>query len=515
MMLVPAKSRSALVVRNTLINFISQVAILLAAIALLPFIVDQLGVERFGIFSLSLTVLAYMMMADLGISRATTKYVAGIWETSDLQRMRSFFWTSLPTHFLLGVVGSAVYLLIFNTVLLDLLIIPPSHAEEARSTLLNLSFFGPVLLAGSCLRGVLEGMSRFDITNIVNTSVSICSYGIIALSASLAMGLPDAILLIFFVRSMGAIVYFFFCLRFVPALRHRCAMDRPALKTLLTFGGWVSISNIANPILEQIDRFVVPSLVSMRALTYYAVPLEAISRIRILPSSLTIALFPRFSALESRAPMEIPSLFSRSMKFLTFSTGVPTLILLVFAEEILGIWVGDQFVANSTIVLRILLIGMLVNSVAWIPYSFLQAVGRPDIPAKIHAAEVPFYFALCLFLTKGYGIDGTAAAWSIRASVDAFVMFVGAMRLLHPERAREPTKSILYSSLWLGLVAGIVVFLVVYFSLGFVSKLVLVFGSLVAYTFATWFFVLEVEERKSLQRILSFDLVKVKGWKNG
>lgn len=61
--------------RNTLLNFVGQ-ALPLVAVVTIPFIVRGLGIERFGLLSLAWVVLGYFTIFDLGLGRATTKYVA-------------------------------------------------------------------------------------------------------------------------------------------------------------------------------------------------------------------------------------------------------------------------------------------------------------------------------------------------------------------------------------------------------------------------------------------------------
>jgi len=52
----------------------------------------------------------------------------------------------------------------------------------------------------------------------------------------------------------------------------------------------------------------------------------------------------------------------------------------------------------------------------------IQAFGRPDITAKIHMLELPFYLTYLFFLINAYGVTGAAIAWLIRVSVSCLVL---------------------------------------------------------------------------------------------
>ena len=53
------------------------------------------------------------------------------------------------------------------------------------------------------------------------------------------------------------------------------------------------------------------------------------------------------------------------------------------ADLLLGWWLGDAFRENSSRVAQLLALGMLVNIVAQVPLTALNAVGRADVSAKL------------------------------------------------------------------------------------------------------------------------------------
>jgi O-antigen/teichoic acid export membrane protein len=57
------------------------------------------------------------------------------------------------------------------------------------------------------------------------------------------------------------------------------------------------------------------------------------------------------------------------------------------------------------------------------PFGFCQGQGRPDLVAKIHLCEILPYLLCLIFLMNSYGIVGAALAWSLRATVDFFLLW--------------------------------------------------------------------------------------------
>ena len=87
---------------------------------------------------------------------------------------------------------------------------------------------------------------------------------------------------------------------------------------------------------------------------------------------------------------------------------------------------GSTFASHAGPVVEILMIGAWINGMAFIPFSLLQAQGRPDLVAKIHALEVVPFIIILWFLLKLFGLPGAALAWVLRASIDALLLFAAA-----------------------------------------------------------------------------------------
>lgn len=147
-------------------------------------------------------------------------------------------------------------------------------------------------------------------------------------------------------------------------------------------------------------------------------------------------------------------LFSRSIKYSLLTLGPIVLMLVLFAEEILQIWLGTDFATKSAIVLQILALGVLVNSLAYTPYSLLQGIGRPDIPAKFHLLELPLHIGIAWFLVSHWGIVGAATAWTLRVTLDALLLFVASFKVCQFSPRLFSTNGIMLITMTLLLLSG-------------------------------------------------------------
>lgn len=487
------------IARNTLINLIGHVLPLLVAVIAIPFVVRGLGVDRFGLLALAWVVLGYFTIFDLGLGRATTKYVAEALGKGEENQIRHIIWTAVTVQAIMGCVGCIVMLRMTDLIVHSVLNIPAELLEEARITFYLLAFSIPVVLISSSFSGALEASQRFDLINAVRIPSSILTYILPLLGFYLGMGLPGIVALILLARLGALFAFVVMNLHLRPELREFSASSA-LLSQLFTYGGWITVSSVVSPILVYLDRFLIGSILTIAAVAYYTAPYEAVIRLSIIAASLTMTLFPAFSALEGRKDEKrLGMLFARSVKYVLLTTGPVVVIVWLFAGEILNIWLGIDFASESKATMQILAIGILANSLALIPFSLLQGIGRPDIPAKFHLIELPIYIGVAWILLSRYGITGAAEAWTLRVALDGFLLFGATFKVFgfsHSLFKTNGTTLAWISLLVLGLTGyGLKT---VVSALSIYSQSVLITGLLILFALFTWKFVLDGSDRRAI-----------------
>ena len=420
----PIEIKGSSLAHNTLLNFIGMIVPLIIGVVSIPFVIKGLGTERFGILSLSWVILCYFGLFDLGLGQAATKFVAEALGRKEVERLPQLVWTALVLQVLLGTVGCLFCIASIPFLVDRVLNVPSELIEETKSVFFIVALSLPIIFGTGSLRGTLSAAQRFDLVNAVKIPSNCLIYFIPALALPFALQFPLIIFLLVIVRFINLLAYVLLCMKVFPVLRHNFSFDHNMIKPLLTFGGWLTVSSVVNPVLVSLDRFLIGSLLTVAAVAYYTAPSEVVARLYILPGSLIMAVFPASSALWGmRATQELKKLYARSVKYLLLSVGPIAVVLILFASDILRLWLGPDFSQKSTLVFQILVIGILISSLAQVPYSFIQGIGRPDITAKFHLLETPLYVVLAWFLVKNIGIEGAALAWLIRVTLDALLLF--------------------------------------------------------------------------------------------
>ena len=422
--------RASTLARNTILNFVGQALPLLVGFLTIPITIRWLGADRFGIISIVWVIVGYFGFFDLGLGRATTKFVAEAFGKGEFEKVPRYFWTTVGFQGILGFTGAVVLALLTPLLVNRVLNIPFPLIGESRSTFYILAISFPIVMVSGSFRGLLEASQRFDLVNFVKIPSSIFNYLAPLAGILMGYGLPGIMVILAASRALTLLAWFLMCRRVFPILKSGFAIHKETIKPLLSFGGWVTVSNIVGPFLVSLDRFLIGSILSIGVLSYYSAPYELIMRLWIIPASLIVTLFPAFSALDIKNDSEkIKVLFGRSVKYMLLFLGMIVVLIIFFAQKFLRVWLGEDFAQNSGLVFQILAVGFLVNALANIPYSFLLGRGRADLTAKFHLAELVFYAPLAWGLIKAWGIRGAAAAWTIRVVVDMILLFWAAWKI--------------------------------------------------------------------------------------
>ncbi|MDQ3031328.1 MAG: flippase [Myxococcota bacterium] len=428
-----------LLARNTLLNLVGQVVPIIVVLLAVPFLIGRLGEDRAGILAVTLGIMNFSTLFDLGLGRALRKRVAEVLGKGERKQVPGIVATTLVAQLACGSLGGLVLAAITPLLVERLLQIPPELHAEARTTFFLVALAMPLAILIDSLSGALEAAQRFDLVNAMRVPF-ILSTAVLPLVAVLVGWDLTGIMAL----QVGAIVVFFgvhcaVCVWELPEIIRQPRFDREELRRLLGFGRWVLVSNAISPLLMYLDRLIIGTLLGMAAVTAYTAPFELVTRLSLVPASLAATLFPAFSALAGQGRHDVLERYAgRAARYLLMFLGPVVLLVIVFSRWILEHWLGSELADDSAVALSILAVGVLVNALAHVPFSLVQARNRPDLTALFHLIELPVYAVLVWVLVGRWGIAGAAMAWTVRVTVDAALLFLVSARLSKSAIAERP-----------------------------------------------------------------------------
>lgn len=408
------------IAKHSFLNLIGQILPMIVGLIAIPLLIKNIGLERFGILTIVWAVIGYFSLFDFGLSRVVTSKVASLRREKNTDQIPLIFWSSLRLILVFTAAGAG---LLFSLSFFPNLFTgkaSPEIVDEGLFCLKLMALTLPAITLTAGFKGLLEADHRFVELNKLQVFQGFLNFTLPLAVSYIRPNLGGIVI------SLAALRYIFFILH-----AHLTFKLEPRLKTisllpikesfpLIKEGGWFSVSNIIGPIMVYFDRFFLAALFPAQTIAYYTTPFEIASRIQIIPAALTRTLFPTFA--KNRIGPETYRIYRRAVLLMSALMALIALIGVPLAKPAIGFWINKDFAEQSSLTLALLIVGFGINSIAWIPFTLLQSLGRPDLTAKLHLAEVPLYCGLLYFMTTRFGLPGAAISLGLRSLVDLIVL---------------------------------------------------------------------------------------------
>lgn len=426
---------------NAAISLVAAIAPALVALLAIPGLVHALGAELFGLLSFVWIVFGTFAVLDFGTGRATTKFVAELLAHERAAAIPTLFWSASAINLVVGV-GCGILLFVLAPWLSAHVVKVPAALQPTAIVALRITALAlPWIVLGGVFRSALEGLQRFDLSNAVQLPVSALNYLAPLVVARTGATLPWVIASVCVTRVCAVPPLLILCRRQLPMLG-RPRVEKRQIRRLVQFGSWLTVSNVVGPLLLSLDRLFVGSILGARALGLYAPVYELVTRLSLIPASVMAALFPAFSTLTNRSADEIHHAMRRAQRLLALLM-LPVMIIGVsFAPIILRMWLGATQAPASVAAMQSLLIGVVALSLGAVPFTLVQALGKPRWSAVIHVVELPIHAAVTWWAVSTFGVVGAAAAWSLRALYDAALFDVAVRRMVGPALDSRPNIAV-------------------------------------------------------------------------
>jgi O-antigen/teichoic acid export membrane protein len=404
--------------RNATYNLLGFLVPSLLGLIAVPIYLALIGTERFGVMALAWLVLGYFGMFDLGLGRATAQRIAALRDAGPEERTTALG-TSLAANLAIGTAGAALLYPVGWYLFGHVFDLTPAMRVEAVQALPLLVIALPIATTVGVLSGALMGREKFlEINRISVLSTALFQFLPLAVAWMTGPELPIVMAAAIAARLIGIAMLWRACRREFGPVR-RSHWDSSQLRRLLSFGGWVTLTAIFGPLLVFSDRFLIGSMIGAVAVTIYTIPLDAMRRLTGAAQALANALFPRLALAHDKEAAKL----SRSAVGVIYAAFTPIVAAgLVVMDPAMHLWLGQKIGGEAAPLARLFLIATWLNCFALVPFARLQAQGRPDIVAKVHVAETPFYLLALWIALDRFGLTGAAWVYLCRIAADTLLL---------------------------------------------------------------------------------------------
>jgi O-antigen/teichoic acid export membrane protein len=394
---------------------------------LTPYLVEKLGTDDFGLWSLTLSFLGFFSLLDLGLGAAVVKYVAECRGARDHERRNQIVSTLFVAYIALTLI-SVLILGALSPFYGEIMNLPVQGRDKALMLLWLMAFrlvFVPLPMG--MYRSVLHGEQKFYSTNMAQV-VSLTLYGVGAYVVLERGGdIIDLALVQIATMLVEYLAYWFLSVRSVDHLQIRFGLaSKAVMKEVWGFSTAALFVNVAGLILLRTDPLIIKLYLPLSAVAIYAVALKVAEALLMLLKQFINVLSPLIAELKGEGENEkIKFIFLNCTRFALAPGLAAGLFLMYCAEPLLRLWVGPDFSSGDR-VLQILVVSVLLSVPQMIASNVLAMTGYHKVTAKAAGQSAAINVVLSLILVVQMGLEGVALATLIATLVIDIVVVLRA-----------------------------------------------------------------------------------------
>ena len=385
---------------------------------LTPFIVHHLGKVVYGVWILVVSLISYLNLLDFGLRGAIIRFVSKGATQGNHQEALATISTAL---WIRGGIGAGMLLIgcLFAAVFPHLFSLPSHLGRMAQAVVLITTLNAALTLVFGVFGAVLSALSRFDVTSSTTMTQTIFrAIGLFVLLSKghglLALALWDLVS-----ASVGNVFLLAGAFYAYPPLRAPIySYDRDAARKLFGYSAYVFLLTISAQIILYTDNVVVGAFVGTAAVALYSIGGSLVEYARQIVWAASTTFTPIASNFEATGRLDqLRRLLIHGTRA-TLCISLSVSIALFFrGGTFIRLWMGPEYVAVSTTVMRILIISQVMAIANTTAGAIAYGMERHKPVAIWAMCEALVNLGLSILLVKRMGPYGVAWGTTISALV--------------------------------------------------------------------------------------------------
>lgn len=394
---------------NSLFNTGKQVAAIIVAFVVSPIIVHALGDERYGLWSLMMSITGYYTFLELGVAGAVVKYVSHYAAQHDLEKAKSLYTTATVFFTAVGAVVflSSIAVAYYFDSWFEVSIGSP---RTIVSIIMILGASTALSLLFSAVTASLFALQEIPALSIVTVVTNVLKNVLIVVFLYQGYGLLMMALVTLATSLLRLLV-----LRLILAQRHSflrldvSMFDNSMLKTVLTYGLYGFLIFVASKLMFYSSSVIIGKMVSISEVTYYSIPASLLIYVEAVIWAMLQVLIPVISSHDATGNVaENQRLYVVGTRY-ALIVSLPVMVTLFAVGDVfIANWMGAEYARRGALVLRLLVIGYTCQFSQAVAGVILKGTNRHRLLAYIRMGQLSLGIVLGVLLANSYGIDGVA-----------------------------------------------------------------------------------------------------------
>jgi O-antigen/teichoic acid export membrane protein len=400
---------------NTIANLAGQIWAFVLWLAVTPFYLRIVGAEGYGLIGFFVVLQATIAVLDLGMSgtlnRQMARGAAGTLEPAAMANLvRCLQWVVWLLCVLIGVMLIASGPWIASRWLHAPASADPhlDRAVELMGLAVALQF--PIVFYSSGLAGLQK---QLQLNALNSTLTTLRQVGVFV---PLLLVAPTTEVFFAWQAVTGAVhtlVLARALRRALPPFERKSALDFKALRVVFRFTASLAAVGTLTFLLTQTDRVLLSRLLPLADFGRYMLAATLAYGINRMAAPINIAVQPRFSELVALDQIDrLKSFYHSSNQAVAVAIVPATVVLAVFAPDVLRLWTGsDEIAEKAAPILALLAAGYGVNATMTLAWALQVAYGQTRFGLVQSVVSVLVAVPSIAWAAVRFGAIGAASVW--------------------------------------------------------------------------------------------------------
>lgn len=391
--------------------------------------INRAGSKEFGVLTMLLLIFSYISVADLGMGYAVGYRLTRAVSRGNFEYAAKILQHALPFYIIVG--GCATILIFVFSSDISMLF----TNTDGYSFIYKVIALGILpLVIDTVVLMVMQSYNKVYLINLSRLIYDIFRAAPLLLAVVVKNDLLEKIMIVVVAGCyIKLMIDIYLCYKLIGNLTWlRPVLIYKELCFNIKYGIPMLMTLVIGMIISSIDKFYISNVLSMEQLAYYSVALEVNVKawflIWAVTGSLTTVLIRRNVLNINTQDIEKLSMMSVAGIFILYY-----MPLIVFAKEIITLWINSDFAEKSFRITRILSFASLFYMIYAVKHNILQARGRFLTIAGIYCVGLSLLLISLWVLPKYFGSEGVAYSYVLTyaAFVIAAAVFMRKVKKIH------------------------------------------------------------------------------------
>lgn len=280
---------------GVILSYLLMAVEILSTFLLTPFIIRSLGQAEYGVYKLSASIVAYLLLLDLGVGNAVTRYIAKFRVNGETEQARKFLGVTTLYYgaiAILAVIGGIILIAVFPSAFSKGL-----TADEivlGQKLLAITTVNTAVTLGTAAYNNVVIAYERFAVSkgvSIIQVILRMALTFVLLKCGMGSIGVVSANLLFTVLCRAFFVLYVLFRLNLRPRFK---GADAGFIREIVIYSSMILLQMVATQINATVDQILIGSLVASSAtiLAIYGVGVQVTQYFQTIGSSVNGVLMP-------------------------------------------------------------------------------------------------------------------------------------------------------------------------------------------------------------------------------